>query len=330
MKHRAFSTLDRDVSEIGLGCWQIGGAEWGDVTDAQALETLAAAAESGVTFFDTADIYGNGRSERLVGQFLREQSNRDRFFIATKLGRRHDPGWPENFTPQRIREHTEDSLRRLGVDAIDLTQTHCLPLDQMRQHGVFDTLADLKHQGKILAFGASVETIADAKDCLRVPELSSLQIIFNLFRQLPVDELFSLAAKQRVALIVRLPLASGLLSGKFNQQTQFASTDHRFFNRNGERFNVGETFSGMPWEQGLEIVDEFRSFVPAHQTMAQWALRWCLDFPEVTVVIPGAKHAEQARQNALASQLPRLTSDVHEQLKSTYQARIAPMIRGAI
>ncbi|HMP69280.1 MAG TPA: aldo/keto reductase, partial [Pirellulaceae bacterium] len=189
MQSRKFSNLDICVSEVGMGCWQIGGTEWGDVGDKQAIDTLHAAAESGITFFDTADIYGNGRSERLVGQFLSETASRDRIFIATKLGRRSDPGWPENFTPHNIRQHTEDSLIRLGIDVLDLTQTHCLPLEQLSEYGVWDTLADLKREGKIRAFGASVETIDEALNCLEIPGLNSLQIIFNIFRQCPTDAL---------------------------------------------------------------------------------------------------------------------------------------------
>jgi aryl-alcohol dehydrogenase-like predicted oxidoreductase len=330
MNHRKFSNLNREVSEIGLGCWQIGGTEWGDVSDTQAVATLKAATESGMTFLDTADIYGHGRSEQLIGQFLKQSQTRDSLFIATKFGRRSDPGWPENFSPTAVRQHTDDSLKRLGVEIIDLTQSHCLPMDLMLKHGTFEALNELKQAGKIRAFGSSVETIAEAHECLKIPGLSSLQIIFNIFRQAPIDELFAEAKKKQVAIIVRLPLASGLLSGKINRSTQFAATDHRVYNRHGEQFNVGETFSGIPFDEGLQLVEEFRAFVRPDETMAQWALRWCLDFPEVTVLIPGAKHAEQALENAQASLLHPLGPEVHQRLKAIYKQKIRDLIRGKV
>ncbi len=330
MFHRTFGKDGRSVSEVGIGCWQIGGTEWGDVTDDEALRTLHAAADAGITFIDTADIYGGGRSERLIGTFLRERSDRDRFFIATKLGRRSDPGWPENFSPTTVRQHTEDSLQRLGVEALDLTQTHCLPLGELRGHAVFETLANLQQAGKIRGFGASVETVDEARQCLEVPGLRSLQIIFNIFRQQPIQELFPLAVERGVALIIRLPLASGMLAGKFAKESTFAATDHRHFNRDGESFNVGETFAGVPWELGLEVVEQFRPLVPTGATMAQWALRWCLDHPAVTVVIPGAKHPEQARQNAASSDLAAIPVETHQHIQAIFEQRIRPMIKGKI
>ena len=330
MNHRAFSNLNQTVSEIGLGCWQIGGSEWGDVSDAQAIATLSAAIDQGMNFLDTADIYGHGRSEQLIGRYLKQQQNRDALFIATKFGRQSEPGWPENFMPETVRQHNKNSLRRLGIDHIDLTQAHCLPMESMLQYGTFEALNELKQEGKIRAFGASVETIEEARQCLEIPGLSSLQIIFNIFRQTAIDELFAAAKLKQVAIIVRLPLASGLLSGKFNRSTEFAATDHRNFNRHGEQFNVGETFSGVPFEEGLRWVEEFRNLVRPGETMAQWALRWCLDFPEVTVLIPGAKHAEQARENAQASLLPPLGTEVHEKLSEIYRQEIRRSIQGEI
>ena len=330
MFHRSFGKSGPAVSEVGIGCWQIGGTEWGDVTDDQAVETLHAAADAGITFIDTADIYGGGRSERLIGRFLRERGDRDRFFIASKLGRRSDPGWPENFSPTTIRQHTEDSLQRLGIETLDLTQTHCLPLGELSQHRAFETLAELQQAGKIRGFGASVETIAEARQCLEVPGLQSLQIIFNIFRQQPIQELFPLALEKGVALIIRLPLASGLLSGKFTTESQFAPTDHRHFNRDGASFNVGETFSGVPWDLGLRVVDELRPMVPTGATMAQWALRWCLDHPAVTVVIPGAKRPEQARQNAASSDLTPIAAATHKHLQEIFDDRIRPAIKGRV
>jgi len=330
MHYRSFGLGGPAVSEVGIGCWQIGGTEWGEVTDLQALQTLHAAADAGITFIDTADIYGDGRSERLIGSFLRERGNRETFFIATKLGRRSSPGWPDNFSPATVRRHTEDSLERLGVETLDLTQTHCLPQPELQRHQVFATLAELQQEGKIRGFGASVETIAEARQCLEVPGLRSLQIIFNIFRQQPIQELFPLAAARGVALIVRLPLASGLLSGKFHRQSEFAATDHRHFNRDGQCFNVGETFSGVPWERGLDAVEALRPLVPAGATMAQWALRWCLDHPAVTVVIPGAKHAEQARQNAASSSLEPLARATHQRIETLFESEIQPHLKGQI
>ncbi len=328
MKTRNFGIIKRPVSEIGLGTWQLGGTEWGDVSDEQALNTLRSAAAAGVTFFDTADIYGGGRSETLIGRFLREQSDADRFFVATKLGRRSDPGWPKDFERQTVIAHTEDSLRRLGVEALDLTQTHCIPLEVMREGQIWQTLGDLQQQGKIKAFGASVETMEEALLCLEQEGLASLQVIFNIFRQKPLDVLFEKARAKQIAVIVRLPLASGLLSGKFALDTEFPEHDHRNFNRDGQAFNVGETFGGLPFEKGVELADALKLLVPPTMTMAQFALRWCLDFEAVTTVIPGAKRPEQARANASASEFPILGVALHDRLRRFYEDEVLPHIRG--
>ncbi len=328
MQTRIFPATGQAVSEVGLGTWQLGGTEWGDVSDEQALATLSSAADAGVTFLDTADIYGGGRSEQLIGRFLRERGDRERFFIATKLGRRSDPGWPDNFTRQAVIRHTDDSLRRLGIEQIDLTQTHCLPEENLADGVVWETLRELQQAGKVRAFGASVETVEEGLNCLKVEGLRSLQIIFNVFRQKPLDELLSRAAEQGVAIIVRLPLASGLLSGRLTAQTEFAPTDHRTFNRDGQKFNVGETFAGLELTKGLELVEDLRPFVPAGCTMSQWALRWCLDWPEVTTVIPGAKRPEQARENAAASDLPPISQPDHNRLRNWYREKVAELIRG--
>ena len=316
------------VSEIGIGTWQLGGTEWGDVTDDQAVGTLAAAADAGVTFIDTADIYGMGRSETLIGRFLEARPDRTRFFVATKLGRNPNPGWPENFTRKWVFEHTEASLERLGVEALDLTQTHCVPVDEIRRHGVFDHLRDLQRQGKIRAWGASVETMDEALWCLEQEGLASLQIIFNIFRRKPIGAVLGQARRRGVAIIVRLPLASGLLSGKMAKTTRFAAKDHRTFNRDGQAFNVGETFAGLPFDKGVELSDAVKSLVPQGMTMAQFALRWCLDFDAVTTVIPGAKRPDQARENAAASDLPPLDAALHEKLERLYDEQVAAHIRG--
>jgi aryl-alcohol dehydrogenase-like predicted oxidoreductase len=328
MKTRTFGPRGPQVSEIGLGTWQLGGAEWGQVTDAEALATLHAAAEAGTTFIDTADIYGQGRSESRIGRFLRERPDRDRFFVATKLGRSSDPGWPENFTLPAMRRHTEGSLARLGVEALDLTQTHCIPPEQMKTGAVWDHLRRLQQEGLIKRFGASVESMQEALLCLNVEGLSALQIIFNLFRQKPIEALFQQAKRRGVALIVRLPLASGLLAGKFAKSTSFPPVDHRNFNRDGAAFNVGETFAGLPFEKGVELADALKAFVPQQLTLSQFALRWCLDFDAVTTVIPGATRPDQARQNATAADFSPLEPQLHAKLATFYQEQVAAHVRG--
>jgi len=328
MKMRAFGPGGRPVSEIGLGTWQLGGSEWGDVPEEAAIKTLHAAADAGTTFIDTADIYGLGRSERLIGRFLKERSDPQRFFVATKLGRSPDPGWPENFSAATLRRHTEASLERLGVESIDLTQTHCIPAEQMEQGNVLRHLQALQDEGLIKAFGASVESVSDALACLEFEGLASLQVIFNIFRQKLVDDLFGKAKQRGVAIIVRLPLASGLLSGKFKKTTTFGKADHRNFNRDGQAFNVGETFAGLPFEEGVQLAEQLRPLVPSGMTMAQFALRWCLDFDAVTTVIPGATRPEQALQNTAASDMSSLPAEVHHRLAEFYRQRVADRIRG--
>jgi len=325
MQTRPFDKSPTRVSEIGLGCWQLGG-DWGDVSEDQALATLRAAAEAGVTFFDTADVYGAGRSETLVGRFLKE--SRPNAFVATKLGRFSDPGWPANFTPAAMRGHTEASLRRLGVEALDLTQLHCVPTDVLRRGEVFDALREQKRAGLIRHFGASVESMDEALLCLAQDGLSSLQIIFNIFRQKPIADLFEEAKRRNVSLIVRLPLASGLLSGRMSRGTSFAASDHRTYNRDGQAFNVGETFAGLPFETAVDLADGLKPFVPNGMTMAQMALRWCLDYDAVTTVIPGAKSPEQARANAAAAALPPLGASLHDRLGKYYRTSVASHIRG--
>ena len=331
MRQRPFGRLKTRVSEVGLGCWQLGGADWGDVSDEQALATLAAAADAGVTLFDTADVYGLGRSEELIGRFLKARKaehDKERFFVATKLGRFPEPGWPKNFSPQTFRAHTEASLKRLGVEALDLTQLHCVPAEQLKRGEVFEWLAALQKEGKIRNWGASVESVSEAMLCLKQPGIASLQVIFNIFRQKPLTELFGEARHRGVALIVRLPLASGLLGGKMTKETTFEPADHRSYNRDGQKFNVGETFAGLRFEKGVELVDALRPLVPAGMTMAQMALRWCLDFEGVTAVIPGARSPQQAKDNAAASTLRGLSDELHERLRTFYLDRVAAHIRG--
>lgn len=325
MQRRVFDCSGVQVSEVGLGTWQIGGS-WGKVSEEEALAILRTATQSGVNFFDTADVYGDGRSESLIGKFL--QNSDAEVFVATKLGRSGAPGGAANFSLDSFRLHTESSLRRLGVEALDLTQLHCIPTEVLQRGEVFDWLRTLQQEGKIKHFGASVESMDEALLCLQQDGLASLQIIFNIFRQKPISELFEVAKAKNVALIVRLPLASGLLSGKFNKATQFAAEDHRNFNRDGQAFNVGETFAGLPFEKGVELSDELKTLAPPGMTLAQMALRWVLDFDAVTTVIPGAKNTDQVAANVSASALPPLGEDLHAKLRDFYQQEVVAHIRG--
>ncbi|AMV29896.1 General stress protein 69 [Gemmata sp. SH-PL17] len=326
MKFRKFG--DANVSEVGLGCWQIGGDQWGDVAESDAQEVLRASVESGVTFLDTADVYGAGRSEELIGQFLKNYP-RERFFIASKFGRFPRPGWPSNFEPKTIREHTENSLKRLRIERLDLTQLHCLPMEQLRRAEVWDTLRELKREGKIARFGASVESVAEAEECIKHADCASLQIIFNIFRQTPeTSGLLDRCRKQGVAIIVRLPLASGLLAGKYTLATTFGPNDHRTINRNGEKFNVGETFAGLGFEKGLETVEKLKPLVPAGYTLPQLALRWCLDHDAVATIIPGARNRSQAEANAAASNLAPLPADARARLREFFVSTVKPLVRG--
>ena len=321
MKYRKFGNTK--VSEIGLGTWQLG-ADWGDVDDSTAEKVLATAVGNGVTFFDTADCYGEGLSETRLGRFVKSLSSD--VVIATKLGRFPRPGWPDNFSLEQFRQHTEYSLKRLGMESLDLTQVHCPPTDLLRQGEVFDWLRTLKQEGKIKQFGFSVESMEEAQICLQQEGVASLQIIFNIFRQKAITSIFKDAQEKQVALIVRLPLASGLLSGKLNGESKFAKNDHRNYNRDGQEFNVGETFSGLSFEKGLELVEGLKKFAP--ENLSQFALRWVLDFEAVTVVIPGSKNPQQVADNCTASALPPLTEETHKALSDFYLKDVCSHIRG--
>ena len=325
MNKRIFAKTGKSISEIGLGTWQLGG-NWGDVSESVALATLRAAADTGVTFLDTADVYGDGKSERVIGKFLKE--TRIPFFVATKFGRSGNPGWPANFTRAVVRRHTEDSLGRLGVEALDLTQLHCVPPDVLKRGELFGWLEELKREGKIKAYGASVESMDEALWCLTQPGCVSLQIIFNIFRQKPIETIFAKAKAQSVALIVRLPLASGLLSGRMSKTTTFPADDHRNFNRDGQAFNVGETFAGIPFEKAVELADDLKGYLPPGISMAEFSLRWILDYDAVTVVIPGARNPEQVRCNVRPTSLKPLGDRIHEVLASFYSQRVLEHIRG--
>jgi aryl-alcohol dehydrogenase-like predicted oxidoreductase len=325
MNARSLGTSNRRVSEIGLGCWQLGGADWGDVDDALALRILNTTADAGITFLDTADVYGSGRSERLIGKFLKERSGS--FFLATKLGRMADL-YPDKYTEKGVRAATDASLKRLGVDVLDLTQLHCVPPAILRRGEIFEWLRKLQSDGKIRNFGASVETMDEAKMCLTQEGLCSLQIIFNIFRQKPIQALFAEAKQKRVGIIVRLPLASGLLGGKMTRGQKFPQNDHRNYNRDGQCFNVGETFAGLKFEKGVELADALKSLVPDGMTMADMAQRWILDHDAVSTVITGASKPEQATANARVSGLTRLPEELHRKLAEFYEGEVKQHIRG--
>lgn len=326
MNLRPFARSNRSVSEIGLGCWQLGGADWGDLNDTRAFAILNAAADAGVTFLDTADVYGMGRSESLIGSFLKERAGE--FFVATKLGRMPDL-YPDQYTEAGVRAATEASLKRLGVEALDLTQLHCVPPAVLARGDIFDWLRKLRDEGKIRSFGASVESMDEARICLAQDGLSSLQIIFNVFRQSPAA-IFDECREKQVSVIVRLPLASGLLAGKMTKGQHFAASDHRNYNRDGQAFNVGETFAGLPFEKGVELADALRGMVPSGMSMADMAQRWILDHDAVTTVITGASRPEQAAANARVSLLDPLPEELHQQLGGFFSTEVAPHIRGEV
>ena len=324
MEKRVLGKTGREVGIIGQGCWQFGG-DWGNVSDDAAMGVLHAAADNGVTFFDTADVYGDGHSEELVGRFLKER-NDGSLTVATKLGRRADPFKPETFTRENIRAWTERSLKNLGVERIDLTQLHCPPTAVYTSAEVFQTLDELVEEGKLSSYGVSVEQVDEALTALQHPGVATIQIIFNIFRRKPLEEVLPAAAKTGVGIIARVPLASGLLSGKFTDDTRFAPTDHRTFNRAGEAFDQGETFSGVPYELGVSAAQEYVKLVPEGVTPAQFALRWIIDQPGVTVAIPGASRPEQAAQNAQAAMIESPTAQQLEDLERLYDRYIREFV----
>ncbi len=323
MHSRTFGKTGIPVSEVGLGTWQLGG-DWGAVDEASAMAILTEASERGISFFDTADVYGRGTSEELIGRFLKKTGYNA--FVATKLGRLK--GYPDDYSLQLFRCCVEDSLKRLGKECIDLTQLHCIPRKHLQSGEVFGWLSELVSEGKIASYGASVETVEEALICMDNPQLASLQIIFNIFRQNPLDDLFTKAKEKDVALIIRLPLASGLLAGKFTADSSFVASDHRSYNRDGEAFSVGETFSGLPFEKGVVLAEQIRPLVPDSMAMAQFALRWILDHDQVSVVIPGGKNPDQVKMNASVSELDKLDQSVHQKLRAFFDLEVKGHIRG--
>ncbi|SMH43431.1 aldo/keto reductase [Azospirillum agricola] len=324
MNDRKFGRTGHPVSEIGFGAWAIGGS-WGDVSEADAHAALHAALDTGTTFIDTADVYGDGRSERIIASVLKERGGA-RPFVATKAGRRLSPHVAEGYTAENLQAFVDRSRRNLDMDCLDLVQLHCPPTEVFYRPEVFDAMEEMVAAGRIRAYGVSVEKVEEGLKAIEYPSVASVQIIHNIFRQRPANLFFREARRKEVAVIVRVPLASGLLTGKMNAGTSFAPDDHRAFNRNGEAFDKGETFAGVPYELALELVEEIRALVPEGQTMAQFALRWILMEEAVTTVIPGAKNAAQARANSLASDLPALSPATMDALRTLYLQRAAPYV----
>src|SRR3954452_7327299 len=320
MRTRTLGRTGREVSEVGFGAWQIG-ADWGNVDEDEAIATLHAAADAGVTFFDTADVYGDGRSERLVGRLAREREG-ESLTVATKMGRRLEQT-VANYSPEHFRAWNDRSRESLGLTTLPLVQLHCPPTDLYYHPEVFADLDAMVDEGRIAAYGVSVERVEEALKAIEYPNVATVQIIFNPFRQRPAGLFFAEAARRGVGVVVRVPLASGLLSGKYTRETEFAADDHRTFNRHGEQFDVGETFAGVPFEVGLDAVDELRPLVPDDATLAQLALRWILMHDAVSTVIPGARSDEQARANAAAADLPALDEAAMDRVRAVYETRIA-------
>jgi aryl-alcohol dehydrogenase-like predicted oxidoreductase len=322
VQSRRLGKTGRHVSEIGFGAWAIGGS-WGKTDDAESLASLHAAVDSGVTFFDTADVYGDGRSEKLIGRLLRERD--ESLMVATKFGRRAPQDVGE-FTYENLRRWLERSRENLGVDAVDLVQLHCPPWETYYTPSVFESCERLVDEGILRDIGVSVVKVEEALKAIEYPSVAAVQIIFNIFRQRPAELLFERAVARDVGLIIRVPLASGLLTGKFSQDTSFPADDHRSFNRHGEQFDVGETFAGVDYETGLDAVEELKALVPAGASLTQLALRWILDHESVSTVIAGAKTSDQVRDNAAASDLAPLSEATHAAIATLYRDQIAPQV----
>ena len=324
MKHRKFGQTGQSVSEIGFGAWAIGGS-WGNVSESDAKAALHAALDSGTTFIDTADVYGDGRSERIIAAVLKERGGA-KPFIATKAGRRLDPHVAQGYNAANLNAFVERSLKNLDTDCLDLVQLHCPPTEVYYRPEVFEAMDAMVASGKIRHYGVSVEKVEEGLKAIEYPGVKSVQVIYNIFRQRPGDLFMREAQNKDVAVIVRVPLASGLLTGKMTAATTFAADDHRQFNREGQAFDKGETFAGVPFDVALEAVDRIRPLVPEGTNMAQFALRWILMNQGVTTVIPGAKNAEQAKSNNAASDLPPLADATMAALRGLYQETIAPYV----
>ena len=322
MQYRKFSDLGWNVSEIGLGCWAIG-SEWGEVSEVDAREVLKTSLDKGVNFFDTADVYGDGRSEKFVGELIKSTS--EKIFVATKSGRRLNPHNAEGYNLKNIERFIDRSLINLGVDCIDLLQLHCPPSEICSKKETYEMMDEMIKKGKILNYGVSVEKVSEAIDAIKFPNVKSIQIIFNIFRQKPAENFFKEAAKKNVAIIARVP-ASGLLTGKMNQNSLFPENDHRNYNINGEAFDIGETFSGVNFNQGLKVVEILKDLLPNNFSLADLALKWILMHDEVTLAIPGAKNSSQVQANVNASELENISA-LMIKINSIYDEFIKPTIQ---
>ncbi len=325
MKHRTFGRTGWDASEIGFGAWGIGGDAWGKTDDTESIATLHKAIDLGVNFIDTADVYGNGHSEQLIAKVRKQRS--EPLFIATKAGRRLNPHSAEGYNNrQNLTGFVERSLRYLEMETLDLLQLHCPPSEVFDMPEVFGILDELVQQGKLRNYGVSVEKVEEALKAITYPNVKSVQIIFNMFRLKPAEQFFAAAQARKIGIIVRVPLASGLLTGKFKADSQFAATDHRNYNRHGESFDQGETFSGVDYETGLQAVEELRALLPQGMSMAQFALRWILMFPQVSTIIAGAKNPTQAADNVQASEFPALSDETMHRVQAIYDSRIREQV----
>ena len=323
MNYRELGRTGWKVSEISFGAWAIGGA-WGAVDDKDSLAALHAALDAGVNFFDTADVYGDGRSERLLAKLKKER--KENFYIATKAGRRLREQTPEGYSRENLTTFIERSLRNLETDALDLLQLHCPPTQVYYMPDVFEILDDLTKAGKIRHYGVSVEKVEEAIKAIEFPNVQSVQIIFNIFRQRPAELFFVQARKHHVGILARVPLASGMLTGKITRESKFSKDDHRASNRRGEAFDRGETFSGVDFKVGLGTVGELEKLVPNNATMTQLALRWILEFPAVTCAIPGGKRPEQVAENCAASTMAPLSPDTMKKIHTLYNQDIKPLV----
>jgi aryl-alcohol dehydrogenase-like predicted oxidoreductase len=323
MNYRELGRTGWRVSTVSFGAWAIGSA-WGQVDSADSLRALHRAVDLGVNFFDTADVYGDGHSERLLAQLRRERD--EEIIVATKAGRRLDPHIADGYNRENLAQFIERSLKNLDVEALDLLQLHCPPTEVYYRPEVFAALDDFVEQGKLRYYGVSVEHVEQALKAIEFPNVQSVQIIFNIFRQRPSDLLFNEAKRRQVGILARLPLSSGMLTGKLNSQSQFAPDDHRAFNRHGEAFDRGETFSGVDYQTGLQAVEDLRALLPDGMSLVQLALRWILMHDAVTCAIPGAKRAEQVEENLSAADLPGLSEDVMRRVEDLYEEKIRPLV----
>ena len=324
MKYRKLGKTGIEVSEISLGTWQVGG-KWGETfSHENADNILNAAVDAGINFIDTADVYGDGESEKAVGRLVRSRS--ENIAVATKCGRRLSPHVNESYTPAALRKFVENSLENMGLETLDLIQLHCPPTEVYYRPEIFELFDRLKEEGKIQHLGVSVEKVEEALKAIEYPNVTTVQIIFNMFRQRPAELFFKEAKRRDIGIIVRVPLASGLLTGKFKADTHFAPTDHRNFNRNGEAFDKGETFSGIDYQVGLEAVEELKQLFPGQENLAPVALRWILQFEEVSCIIPGASKPDHLTSNLQALDIPELTPEQLAGVKAIYENRIKPLV----